>query len=173
MRIGQIVTILICCIVLLSSCSYKEYYTNTEEYTSVWELSGFIFQRDEKDILFPTVIADLNVMDFFCRYDAQLPLGEGIQVYLQVQYDQLAFDEEMERIAMLGEECTVLFNAGNVYKEFTSSLNEEYYDYALIDEIKQTVQYIYIQSLKEEEIEFSHDLLPTNYDRYGFKEILK
>ena len=68
---------------LLTGCSYSAYidYYDIKDYNSIWELTGFRHGYDNTSLLFPENIDDLEVVDFFCRYDQQLPLGEGIQVF--------------------------------------------------------------------------------------------
>lgn len=158
---------------MLFSCAYsayKEYYYQ-EDYQSIWELSGvqFASQRDTAPPLFPETIDELQVKDFLCRYDQQLPLGEGIQVCITIEYqDGEAFNAEIERIAMLAFDGEDSFGDSGVTAYVYNLGAGFYYEYALVDEDTHEIKYIYIESLPEDELEIDKKYLPDNYKDYGY-----
>lgn len=103
-RVLLIVVLIIC---FVSGCGYsahKKYYNEIADYQKIWELSGFRHGYEDKSPLFPIEIDDLEVEKFYCRYDEQLPLGEGIQILLEIVYDDLSFKAELNRISEIALE---------------------------------------------------------------------
>ena len=167
-----IVLFLLAAMVLsLLGCSYSAYkhtYTDIQEYARMWELSGFRHEYDGTSPLFPDDPAELEVLDFFCRHDEQLPLGEGIQLLLHIRYeDGEAFNAEVERIASLTYNCNNAFAESGLSAYAMRLGKKQSSEYALVDRDKQTVYYIYLQNLPLEEIELDRKLVPDNYSGYG------
>lgn len=154
-----------------SSCSYlsyKNYYTDISDYSKIKDLTGLNNENCDTLSLFPNEIKNVEVKDFLCRYDEQLPLGEGFQILLQVQYsDSSLFDNELKRISSLAKKNDDYFSISKLTSyckyigENTSS------EYALIDNNSQMIYYVYLQNVPKEEIEFDHKLLPDGYRDYG------
>lgn len=156
---------------LFSGCSYsayKDYYRDSESYQNIWELSGFDHGYDGVSDFFPESLDTLDVVDYYCRYDQQLPLGEGIQLVVEVRYgDEKQLQDEENRLALLGFSCDEYFEGTNLSAYATRLGDNGASEYALIDHVNQTVRYIYIQNLPAEEIEFDHQFLPDGYTGYG------
>lgn len=156
----------------LTACSYvsyKDYYREKEDYLDIWSLAGFRHGYDGVSRLFPADIEELDVEDFFCRYDQQLPLGEGVQVFLEVKYsDAVELDAEIKRISSMAFGCNEFFESQNTLSAYSTRLGEEYSsEYALIDKTNQKIYYIYLQAVPKEEIEIDNTFLPKNYVGYG------
>ncbi len=164
--------LLLCVMLLLSGCNsytaYKDYYTDVESYSEIWELAGFYRGSEEKSPLFPQTIDGLDVIDFSCRYDEQLPLGEGVQLLLSVRYeDEAAFDNELDRIASLTDSCDETFGK-SAFDAYALRLGEELAsEYCLVDVKNQTVHYVYLKNLPLTEIEFDYSFVPDGYSGYG------
>ncbi|MBR3810797.1 MAG: hypothetical protein IKJ16_00500 [Agathobacter sp.] len=168
------ITMLICIISIVfmfTGCSYvayKDYYSDVDDYIEIWDLTGFRFREQGISPFFPQSIDDLDVREFFCRYDQQLPLGEGVQLFLEVQYkDELLFNEELERIKSMSFNCDELFKDSMFSAYVTSLEKHNSLEYALIDEEQQVIYYIYLQSLPKDEIEFDLKYVPVGYTGYG------
>jgi len=162
-------------LVVFTGCSYiayKDYYSNIDEYAKIWELTGFHHGYEGASPLFPKSIANLDAKQFLCRYDQQLPLGEGIQVFLEIQYtDEGVFNTELEKISSLSFDCRDSF-MGTSFAAYATRLGSNFSsEYALIDEDKQVIYYIYLQNIPKSEIEFDHQFLPAGYT--GFGEIIQ
>lgn len=156
-------------ILSFSGCSYiayKDYYTK-EDYSSIWELEGFRHDTEGISPLFPESIEDLDVQEFFCRYDQQLPLGEGIQVLLKIHCDIDLIVSEEDRISSIAKESNDKFNNPDFKAYSTQICNEGISEYVLINNEYQTIYYIYLQDIPKKEIEFDHELLPKEYNGYG------
>lgn len=156
---------------VLTGCSYvayKDYYSSIDNYTEIWELTGFNHGYDNVSPFFPESIDNLDVKDFFCRYDQQLPLGEGIQVFLKIQYtDENLFDMELENISSMSFNCNDYFKESG-FSVYATHLGRDFSSqYALIDEGQRLIYYIYLQNIPENEIEFPHQFLPTGYTGFG------
>lgn len=170
-KIINITLPLIIILLTFSSCSYpayKHYYTDTNDYSKIWELAGFNHGYEDISLFFPEKLENLNVKDFYCRYDEQLPLGEGTQVFLKIHYNDISsFNSEKDRIISLSSNCNEYFEQSN-YKAYATRLGDDgSSEYALIDETQQIIYYIFLQDLPKEQIEFDHRLLPTGYTEYG------
>lgn len=172
------VILLICLSFTLFACKMEsDYYKDISDYTDICYLEGMRIDYADHSPVFPASIENLQVEDFFCRHDIMLPVGEEIQIYLKVKYDSESFAAEIERIASVSEECSDMFDSSLDYKAYCAELGkdidtdgwEDDYEYALIDENEQTVQYIYLIYLDKDEIEFSTELLPLNYMDYSEK----
>lgn len=159
------ITFLILILCLLCSCgymSYKDYY-GVDDYSKIWELNGFYEEYVSAEKIFPLQLDEKLTKEFFCRYDQQLPLGEGFQIFLEVQYnDEELFKEEKERICNLAFDCEELSNERFSSAYATCTEQEKYLEYALIEEDAMKVYYIYIQNVPLKEIEISKEFWLSN-----------
>lgn len=171
MKYIKFIALIISMLLMLSGCSYvayKDYYSDVSDYTDIWTLTGFRHGYDGASTFFPEKLENFEVVDFYCRHDEQLPLGEGTQVFLHTKYnDNNIFKKELDRVASMSFSCDEYFDNAT-YKAYATRLGEEYSsEYALINEQDQIIYYIYIQDLPKGEIEFDHSLLPIGYSGYG------
>ena len=158
-------------IVACSGCSYKaykDYFTEVNSYSGIWDLPGMRGGKNNGDSIFPQDISSLNVETFFCRYDEQLPIGEGIQILVQIRYDDIeSFRRETQRLQSLYADCDAYFDVDG-YDFIASSLSgADFLEYAAIHENEQTVLYVYLQDLPYDEIEFDEKFIPNGYTGYG------
>lgn len=150
-----------------ASCGYMTasttYYKDIEDYNSVWELAGV---TESEASVFPESVKGLETEEFFCRYDEQLPLGEGVQIFLRVKYDDSNYENEINR---LKEIASSDYDDFFEYSSFVSCFGEEYsfYEYALSDGEQKEIVYVYINGLPKSEIEIDGKYLPSNYEDYG------
>lgn len=164
-----IILVVFLLVILLSGCSYftaKTYYREVNNYDEIWELTGFHHGYDSKSPLFPDEITNLNVEDFYCRYDERLPLGEGVQIFLKVVYNEDAFLAEQERIAGISTEDKKNFSAVNFMAYDLKMGDQGCWEYALLDNNQKAVYYIFLYNLAKNEIEFDKSLIPQNYIDY-------
>lgn len=156
---------------MFTGCSYvayQDYYTNTDDYTEIWYLTGFRHGEEGISPFFPQSIDNLNVKTFSCRYDQQLPLGEGVQLFLEVQYaDDILFNEEIERIETMSFECDQFFEESQLSAYATHLGENDSSEYALIDKEQRIIYYIYLKDLPKDEIEFDMRYVPDGYMEYG------
>ena len=150
--------------------AYKDYYTKVDDYEKIWSLTGFRHGYDGVSVFFPQSIEQLNVKTFFCRYDQQIPLGEGVQIILEIHYHNTSdFDIEVSRLASLGYECNNYFSE-TTYKAYATRIDGKpkgscySSEYALTDAENQLVYYIYLQDVPKNEIEIPIHLLPNTLD---------
>ncbi|MBQ6831654.1 MAG: hypothetical protein IJO28_03360 [Oscillospiraceae bacterium] len=172
-KIRNILLILILSVMFLcfTGCdyiAYKNYYT-IDDYTEIWDLTGFDYKYIDLDFIFPAEIENYEVTDFFCRHDEQLPLIEGHQILLEVQFpDEEALAGELERIIPMTTQCSEHFKNSSL-DAYAVSLGEviedgwSFFEYALVDKNNYKVYFVYLQDLPKKEIEFSHTLLPDDY----------
>lgn len=146
--------------------AYKEYFNEVNDYQDIWELTGFRHGYDDKSPLFPKSIDSLNVASFSCRYDEQLPLGEGIQIFLEIVYDDVSFIEETDRIAKNTSENIENFEQCGLSARYIRLGQDGCWEYALIDDANKKVYYIFVYNLPREAIEFEDKFLPDNYVDY-------
>lgn len=167
-----IIFVMLIGILTLSSCSFRKYYYNISDYSEIWKLSGFRHGYDDQSTFFPDNIEEMDIKNFFCRYDENLPLGESIQICLEIHFEnENLFDSEVQRISEVSFECSEKFKRSQYtayatrlgdYDEFENSIRNSY-EYALIDQDQNTIYYIYLQSLDINKVGFEHNLLPDDY----------
>lgn len=167
-----IITMIICLTVLCSGCRYTayiDYYSDIEDYEEIWDLSGFRHGYED-EMFFPTNLDNYDIIDYYCRYDQQFPLGEGIQVYLEIQFpDDDSIKREIDRISVFATKSDKFFGKSGC-EAYATRVGEDVlgtYEYALVDHHNKKIYFIYLQSLPKDEIEFSHTLLPNGYTEYG------
>lgn len=172
--IKKIITILLLLgiVVFTGGCNsytaYKDYYTNPNDYSKIWTLAGFYWGYEEISPLFPKQLDNLEVADFMCRYDQQLPLGEGVQLLLSIAYeDPTSFEREVDRIASLTTDRNDSFNDSLLDAYAVRICEELVSEYALVDSSNQMIYYIYLRNIPVNEIEINHELLPHGYTGYG------
>lgn len=101
---------------------------------------------------------------FFCRYDELIPLGEEIQIYLQIKYENYnKFKVEKERIKSIAFICTDRFDNSKFIPYCVKMGNDYILEYALVNENESEIYYIYINNLSKNEIEFDSKFLPLDY----------
>lgn len=163
---------ILCLLILIfcfSGCSYNAYkdYYYIENYSELWDLEGLQLINGENQTLFPKETENLNIKNFYCRYDQQIPLGEGVQIFLEVCYNESDFSIEKDRIISITKECDDYFINSNLnaYSLYLGEDNSS--QYVLIDYNTNTIYYIHLQDLPKEEIEIDEKFLPDNYIGYG------
>lgn len=154
----------------LAGCyaAFKKYYRDIEDYEVIWELPGQLYGRNGREkqtYLFPESIDNLEVLDFYCRYDELIPITEATQVFLEVQYSSEAFLVEVDRILAMSTDVTEHFELkdvsiyATVFKTETTS-----YEYAIVDSTNYKVIYAYVDGIiPAEQIRFDKKYLPTKY----------
>ena len=150
-----------------SYASYKDYYTNPNDYKQIWTLTGFSYGFDGVSKIFPDTIEGLNVETFFCRYDQQLPLGEGVQFVLQIKYNDDSYEREVDRIERLSYECDKFFSETDLSFSAKCLCENGVSEYVAFDDKNLSIYYIYLQCIPKDEIEFDKRLLPDDYSGYG------
>lgn len=167
-KFRSILCVFIVCI-CVSGCqysAYKKYYTDINEYSTIWSLTGFRHGYDQQSPLFPGAIDDLQIIRFYCRYDEQLPLGEGVQLFIKVMYDEASFAEELQRILTVANRDETNFTSSQ-WSAYAVRLGEDgCWEYALADEKLNEVYYCFIYNLPQSEIQAEDAVLPDNYADY-------
>ena len=172
------IAVILCLVVSFFGCKMtSDYYKELSDYEDIWYLEGMRIDYLDHSPIFPASIESLEVQDFFCRHDIMFPVGEEIQIYLEVKYDTQDFSKEVERIKEAGTLCSEWFDRNLNLTAYCVELGKDIniddweadYEYALVDESLQTVYYIYMIYLDEHEIEFPKEFLPTNFTGYSEK----
>ena len=170
LRIFGIFASMVCILFFLTGCAYaahKKYISDVEEYAKIREMTGLHHSQGQLLPLFPESIDHLTVKQFFCRYDEQLPLGEGIQIFLEIEYREPDFSEEVDRITSLATQSNDLFSENGCDIYATELGIENISEYACIDPEERLILYIYLQDIPKAEIEFEEKWLPLGYSGYG------
>ncbi len=167
-------TLLICigCL-LLNSCypvAAKKYF-DISEYKEIWELSGFksYHKYNGTSTFFPSEPSALDVTKFTGRYDEQLPLGEGVEIYIEIQYDDSSYDAETKRLSAMSKDSSGSFNLENAKVYSTRMGDGEYsgvYEYAVTNDAEKKIVYIYLMHIPQKEIDFDDKYLPAGYKVY-------
>lgn len=170
LRYFDIFASMVCILFFLTGCAYtahKKYISDVKEYAKIREMTGLHHGQGQLLPLFPQSLNQLTVKQFFCRYDEQLPLGEGIQIFLEIEYREPDFYEEVDRIASLATQSNDLFsnNGCDIYARELGIDNIS--EYACIDLEERFIRYIFLQDIPKAEIEFDKEWLPMGYSGYG------
>ena len=167
-RCTTILIIVISTMFLFSGCyvAYKDYY-HEEDYKEIWELTGFWHGYEGVSPFFPESIDDLEVNKFLCRYDQIIPIGEAVQLFMEIPYtDEEVFNKEVEKIKSMAFQCDEYFEEID-FSVYAVRLGEEFNtEYALIDEEQQVVYYIFLHNVPKSEIRFEHRFIPKGYENY-------
>ena len=169
-------TIILLLVLILSTFSgcryiaYKDYYNDISDYNDIWDLTGFWHGYETQSPLFPESVENLDVKTFFCRYDQQLPLGEGVQLHIEIGYDETALEDEIQRISNLASLNEKNFNSEKFTAYDIRLGKDSCWEYALIDSNDKTIHYIFLHHLPKKAIELEHDLIPDNYVDYPEEE---
>ena len=165
-RIIRILAATVCILLTLTGCAYmahKKYISDTEEYGKIRELTGLHHGQGECLPLFPESVSDLSVKQFVCRYDEQLPLGEGIQIFLEIEYHEPDFLGEVDRITHLAAKKNDSFSDNGCDIYATELEKDNISEYACIDVEGRSIRYVYLQDIPKAEIEFDKEWLPAAY----------
>lgn len=151
----------------LSSCSnvYEEtIISNIEEYDNIWTLPER--RADEISVLFPNNVNEEQCVTFICKHTTYQLLGTGWQVLLEIKYDDSLYFSEIDRLNNL---CTDSPICG--YSEYYD--NPAYatvwnwngcFEYAVIDENKKTIYYIYLQLIEKKDLTIDQNYVPKGYE---------
>lgn len=161
-----------CLLAALVGCNsyhaYKDTYTDPESYPKLWSLAGFYRGEGDRSALFPQSLHGRDVAQFFCRYDQQIPLGEGVQLLIKINYeDPTLFEDEVARIASLATLRNDAFSDSSSEVYAVRICEDLASEYAFVDSSSQVIKYIYLRNIPKDEIEIDHELLPTDYVGYG------
>lgn len=159
-------------LLLFSGCylSYKTYYSDLSDYPGIFELSGFRFGNEEIPTVFPDTIEEKSTEEFFCRYDEQLPLGEGFQILLKVRFEnEDVFQSEVTRISSLSSRVDEYFEKTG-FEAYATIFGRKYtFEYSLVDVENHVIYYILLQNLPgKSEVEIDTNLLPEGYCGYDY-----
>ena len=150
----------------LVGCTYKAYktYYSKDDYSKIWNLSGIHHDYNDVVTVFPQSIQNLNVVDFFCRYDEQLPLGEGMQVLLGVKYeDSASYNMEIDKLMSITSDSSNFFKETEFicYPINIGSDSYSEYEYALADNEQKMIYYVFLKNIPQDEVEFDIRFLKT------------
>ena len=111
-----------------------------------------------------------EITDYYYHCEGER-IYQNYQIYLEVQYDANAYEEEKDRLNSIYNDKTMR-NSKYTEDEFIlpavyTMLYADAYEYALLDDENRSVMYIYLQGINRNEIMFDKDYLPKSYGRSG------
>ena len=181
----------------LSSCSRYNEYNKIDQYDVIFKEFGasgeiyFLFPHsDEADYeiflsycqkykvdnskiesMKPPIISSLNVIDFYADFTEYIIGNPFIEILLIIQYDEITIEKEINRLSNLSVNKTTLYDSKNFpLPAYIACANTQVYIYALVDETKKTISYIYVQHKDFEDINTIKSLLPHNYADSALKD---
>ena len=144
-----------------------ETYTEADDYHKIFELTEIRYDESAFE-LFPENVDDFEIADFYCEWELGSVGSAKVEILLSVHYQQTDFDNEISRIKALGNGNihydTVNFNFP-AYVSVLGYMNTNYY--ALVDETNQTVHYVLLQLIREDDIDIHKAFLPKDYQESG------
>lgn len=130
---------------------------------------------DEQEILgtlkiFPDSLEGLDTEEYYYKCTEGI-LDSRCQIYLQCKMSEEKYNSEKERLSKIsdtyeGETQKIAYDTDNFeYPAYVTAYNfDSGYEYALLDEEKNTIHYIHLRFVPEKNIVFEQNLLPKNYD---------
>ena len=184
------VILILSLITSLSACGRYNEYNNIDQYDVIFKEFGasgeiyFLFPHsDEEDSeiflwycqmykvddnktenMKPPVISSLNVIDFYADFTEHIIGNPFIEILLIIQYDEVTIEKEIDRLSNLSVSKTALYDSEYFpLPAYITRASTHTYSYALVDNTKYTISYIYVQHKDLEDINTIKSLLPRNY----------
>ena len=153
--------------VCMFSCSDKYDETiisDVKLYDTMWTLPER--RVSETSSLFPAIIDEKEVVDYYCKHSTYQMVGTGWQVELTVKYSDELFSAELER---LNDLCSNSVVCGE--SEYFDTLSyasvwnwNGCFEYAVADEKEKTIGFIYLQLISKDNLEISSRYIPNGYE---------
>lgn len=153
------------CFVCSCNGAYDETnISDVSEYKQIWNLPER--RAGESCELFPKCVDGLEVIDFNCKHTTYHLVGTGWQVELIVKYNADSFSAEKERIKVLCEKSVVCGNTDYFDNPAYATVWNwnSCFEYAVVDDQKLTISYIYLQLADKEKLVIASDIIPNRYD---------
>ncbi len=133
-------------------------YIDTDEFEGTYGLHVFPDEARKED-----------VMEYYYAY-RDIFFDPDVQLYLRCKYTPERYAEECERLSQIsvsheGQTHRIQYNT----EDYTFPAYEAIhgydcsYEYALLNEEEYTIEYVYLQFIREENIAFDRDRLPDDY----------
>lgn len=151
----------------LFSCSdvHKEIIiSDIEEYDNIWSLPER--RADETSVIFPSNVNEEQCVTFICKHTTYRLLGTGWQISLEIQYDDNMFSSEIERLNSLCKSSPVCGSSEYFDKPAYATVWNWVgcYEYAIVNEEKQTISYVYLQLISKEDITIDEKYIFNGYE---------
>lgn len=143
----------------------------SEHYESVEDYGKQNYQGIAGLYIFPES-NELNgtITDFYYDCEGQT-LYQTYQIYLRCEYDKAEFQKEKDRLMNITDmatgKSTVYSENENALPCIYAMLYDEGFEYALIDNDRLVIYYIYLQGMDRRDIVFDESLLPNDYGQRG------
>ena len=132
--------------------------------------------KEEKDgsivsgprAIVPSNFEEQDIVNYYNKYEDSLPLGEAVQTLLSVQYTKEGFEKEVSCIS------GICYDSPIVYDETSFSLPayitvlgwNDCSEYVLVDSENCILHYVFLQSVKQKNINIPAEYLPEGYSGY-------
>ena len=145
-------------------------YTAVEDYPKIFGLTEIRFKEDAFE-LFPKSLEGLTVKEFYFDWLREFIGSASVQMHLAVEYNDNEFEGEVARLKSLGN-GTMMHEINkfhyDAYASILGYMCTNYY--ALLDKETNTVHYLLVQIVDEEDIKFDKKYLPFAYYDSGSVE---
>lgn len=141
-------------------------YNSIEDYEKFEEFKGY-----SNLLIFPSQIPEkASNSSYYFKKDSSNLFDDDYQIYLMCQYDQQAYNQEVNRLAAIKQVCgEEIHYVWKDEKNFSFPAivaiynNNHCYEYALLDDINKKIYYIFLQFIYKEDVIFDNSFLPYNY----------
>ena len=134
------------------------------EYNSIWSLPER--SVNETSLLFPDEVSEEQCITFTCIHITYQLVGTGWQISLQLKYDDLDFENEINRLRSLSVKSPV-----KGYSEYFDDLAFAFvwnwngcFEYAVVDEKEKAICYIYLQLINKSSLTIDERCIPKGYE---------
>lgn len=178
-RFLALIFIVVLILSTICGCKYVEKFTDPRDYSDIFHLAGRVVSsemyhmideetrhNDFTSLLFPDTITGLDIESYYCIYD----YSERFEILLSVCYSPEDYISETQRLSAIKHNGKILYTTKHFsYPAYVTALgyNNECSEYALLDEERHCIHYVYLQALRVEDIQMPIEYLPYSYSEYG------
>ncbi len=120
--------------------------------------------------MLPQVSENAKVVSFFAKCVQELPVGNSVQILVSVQFERNAeYLSEKDRISNIVKENKVLIT-NDLFPDtaiVSSASIMSVCEYVVCEDEQLTLTYVFLQSVKTDDVEFDHKYLPKGYLDYS------
>ena len=168
-KMKKTVLILLSFILVLSFSSCSDVYEETivsdiQKYDDIWKLpEKRVFKTS---VLFPSIVTEEQCVAFTCKHTTYQLLGTGWQIFLEIKYDDPLYLVETERLNNLCANSPVC-GYSEYYDDFAYATVWNWnccFEYAVVDQNKKTVCYVYLQLIQKNNLIIDEKYIPKEYE---------
>ena len=120
--------------------------------------------------MLPRLTDNSKIISYCAKCVEELPVGESVQILVSIKYDSESdYNSEKQRISDIEAEEHVLIDNELFDRDaiVSSASLMDVCEYVICYDAELTLNYVYLQSVKEEDVVFDKEYLPRGYFDYS------